>query len=149
MCHGDAHHVISLGYVLVTKAIPFIPENYGQPGLSGDDGVVQGAGIIPERHRHSLETQGVKPGGDAGVVLSVAGVLEIKPGPGDLKDCAHRNANSATVERVATGPRQEDGFVTQCSGAAEYGPDVGAVNYPVEDRDAGGGTTGTAAYVFG
>ena len=61
MCHGDAHHVISLGYFLITEAIPFIPENYGQPGLSGDDGVVQSAGIISERHRHSLETQGVKP----------------------------------------------------------------------------------------
>ena len=163
--HGYADHIVRLVDVGFTEAIALITKYYREPGLLCDLGIIEGPCPISQCHRYSFETHVVEAGGEAGEAGvgaaagagtagragdgAAAGTGKFQPGPGYLEDGAHGHTEHPPVQRVAASPSEQDCIKAQCRSAPEYGPDVGTVDDSVEDSDAGGGTTGTAAYVFG
>ncbi len=128
MAHRYAGYVVGAGYGAVAQSVALSAEHDGEAGLCAHPRVVDGDAVVGKGHGGNLEAMRAQGGIAVGR----------KPAPRHHKYRAHRHADGAAVERVATCGCEHDSVDSKCGCGAEYSSDVGSVAHAVDHGEPAG-----------
>ena len=127
MVHGDADDVVGLGDGFLGETVALGAHDDGQAWLGHERGVVDGYGMVGQRH-----------GGRAEAVVVERWQGSVYPRPVHQEDGTHGHTDAATVERVARVAREQYAVDAQRCRRPEDGANIGGVDHTIDDHDAAG-----------
>ena len=128
MVHGDFYGVVALGNGRLRQSVALAAQNHRQLFLRHETAVVNGDGIVAQRHGCGSEAQTVQ------LLHSLPRPVSRKR-PRDLKHRPHADPRAAAVQRVTASGGQQHGVHAQRGGGTEDRAHVGGVLDVFQNHD--------------